>query len=156
MEEVEAVIALASQPDSQQRRILSYTVTGRWLRPQIEPAPQLPENQSITHELSTVGFSTVDQSYGMPSTTPTRKTRKVKKRKDTHCRRVSQQPDSTAGGDVVHESDPNEPRYCYCNNVSYGAVRSAPLMICVAKTYDMSQMVQCENPAKCPRDWVGS
>lgn len=38
-----------------------------------------------------------------------------------------QQPGTLMAGEVVvHEPDPNEPRYCYCNNVSYGAVRVVP------------------------------
>jgi len=50
IEEAETVIALASHPDSQPRRILSYSVTGRWLRPQIESPPQPSDNKPGIHE----------------------------------------------------------------------------------------------------------
>ncbi|KAF9792322.1 hypothetical protein BJ322DRAFT_34018 [Thelephora terrestris] len=136
IEEVEAAIALASHPDSQPRRILSYTVTGRWLRPQIEPPPLSSDKQSSSHELPPVGSSIQDQSRVKVNTTPIRKGKKGKKRKNALGPRTLQRSNPSTVGDVVlHEPDPNEPRYCYCNNVSYGA------------------MVQCENPAKCPRDW---
>ena len=123
IEEVEAAIALASHPDSQPRRILSYTVTGRWLRPQIEPPPLPPDNQPSSYEPPLVGSSTQDQSLVRVNTTPTRKGKKGKKKKNFPGQRTLQQSDPSTIGDVVHESDPNEPRYCYCNNVSYGAVR---------------------------------
>lgn len=128
IEEVETAIALASHPDSQPRRILSYTVTGRWLRPQIEPLPQPSSHPSGIHEPPTIGFPMFDRSHGKTNTTPVRKTRKGKKRKNAHGQRALQPPEIPTVGDLlVHTPDPNEPRYCYCNNVSYGAVRIVPL-----------------------------
>jgi hypothetical protein len=122
------MIALASHPDSQPRRILSYNVTGRWLRPPLEPLPQLSDNRSSTHEPQMVGPFVPDQSHGKANGTLTRKNGKGKKRKSIPGQRMLQRPGtSTAGDAVVHESDPNEPRYCYCNNVSYGAVRVVPV-----------------------------
>ena len=150
IEEVEAAIVSASHPDYQPKRILSYAVTGRWLRPQIEPPLQPSDNQSSAHELQTVGFSVPVRPRGKTST---RKTRKGKK-KTTHGQRMLQRPETSTTGDVViHEPDPNEPRYCYCNNVSYGAVRVV-CVFCVSKVYKVLQMVQCENTTECPHDWV--
>jgi hypothetical protein len=123
MEEIETNIALANHPDSQPRRILSYAVTGRWLRPQIEPL-QSTDQLSGTHEPPAIGFPAPDRSRGKTNTTPLRKNRKSKKKKNPHGQRVPQPPEiPTAGDTLVHASDPNEPRYCYCDNVSYGAVR---------------------------------
>ena len=154
IEEVETIIALASHPDSQPRRILSYTVTGRWLRPQIEPLPQPSDRLSGTHEPPTIEFPVSDRSHGRAETTTVRRTKKGKKRKNVHGQHASQPPEISAVGDVaVHTPDPNEPRYCYCNNVSYGAVRVVSLSS-VSKAYGISQMVQCENGVKCPFDWV--
>jgi hypothetical protein len=122
------MIALASGPESQPRRILSYTVTGRWLRPQIEPLPQPSDHLSGTHEPPTAGFLMPDRSRGKTNTTSVRRTRKGKKRGDVHGQRVLQPPEVSTVGDVlVHTPDPNEPRYCYCKNVSYGAVRVVSL-----------------------------
>lgn len=124
---MEAIIALASHPDSHPRRILSYTVTGRWLRPQIEPPPQPSDQLSSTHEPPTIEFPVPDRPRGKPSATSSRKNRKGKKKKNAHGQRVLQPPEvSTTGSVPVHTPDPNEPRYCYCNNVSYGAVRVVP------------------------------
>jgi len=124
MEEVETVIAFTSHPDSQPRRILSYTVTGRWLRPQIEPLPQPLDHQSGTREPPTIELPVPDRSRGKTNTTLLRKTRKGKRRKNVHGQRMLQPPEiSTVGDGPAHASDPNEPRYCYCENVSYGAVR---------------------------------
>jgi hypothetical protein len=125
IEEAETVIALASHPDSQPRRILSYSVTGRWLRPQIESPPQPSDNKPGIHEPPTGELPLPDRSRGKANVT--RKPRKGKKRKNVHGQRMLQQPETSAAGGVIHESDPNEPRYCYCNNVSYGAVRAVPL-----------------------------
>lgn len=123
IEEVETNIALASHPDSQPRRILSYTVTGRWLRPQIEPL-QSTDQLSGTHEPRAAGFPAQDRSRGNTNATSLRRNRKGKKKKNAHGQRVLRPPEIPAAGDVlVHTSDPNEPRYCYCDNVSYGAVR---------------------------------
>ena len=124
IEEVEAFTASTSHPDSQPRRILSYAVTGRWLRPQIGPSLQPLDNQFSTHESQTIELSIPNRAHGKTSVTSIRKIKKGKKRKNVHGQRVLQQPGtSTAVDVVVHEPDPNEPRYCYCNNVSYGAVR---------------------------------
>lgn len=113
---------MSGHPNSQQRRILSYTVTSRWLRPQIEPPSQPSDNQPDGHELPPVGSPVQDRPHG--NAHPVRKIRKGKKKKSLFSQRISQQADALAAGDAVaHESDPNEPRYCYCNNVSYGAVR---------------------------------
>lgn len=137
IEEVEAVIASAIHPVSQPRRILSHSVTGRWLRPQIEPPLPPFDNQSNTHELQSVGFSAPDGPREKTNTTSIRKPRKGKKRKGTHSQRTLQQPETSAAGDVViHEPDPNEPRYCYCNNVSYGAVRVISLFL-ISKAYNV-------------------
>jgi len=123
IEEAETTIALASHPDSQPRRILSYAVTGRWLRPQIEPL-QSTDQLSGTHEPPTIGFPAEVRSRGKTNATSLRKNRKGKKKKSAHGQRVLQPPEIPTAGDVlVHTSDPNEPRYCYCDNVSYGAVR---------------------------------
>jgi len=123
IEEVETMIALASHPDSQPRRILSYAVTGRWLRPQIEPLPQPSDQLSGTHEPPTIEFPVLDRSRGGTGTTSVRRTKKGKKRKNVHGQHTLQPPEILTVGDVVvHTPDPNEPRYCYCNNVSYGAV----------------------------------
>jgi hypothetical protein len=136
LEEIEAVIASASHPDSQPRRILSCAITGRWLRPQIEPPPQSSDSQSSTHELQTAVFPVPDKPHGKTNTASTRKIRKGKKRKSVHDQRVLQQPGTSVVGDaVIHEPDPNEPRYCYCNNVSYGAVR-VPSVFRVSKSYN--------------------
>jgi len=136
IEEVETIIASTSHPDSQPRRILSYMVTGRWLRPQIEPLPQPSDHVSGTQEPPTIELPMPDRSRGKTNTVSLRKNRKGKKRKNVHGQRALLPPEtSTAGGVPVNAQDPNEPRYCYCNNVSYGA------------------MVQCENSPKCQFDW---
>ena len=146
VEEVEAVIASASHPDAQPRRILSYAVTGRWLRPQIEPPPQLSDNHSSTHELQTAGFPIPERPRWKTSTASTRKTRKGKKRKSVHGQRMLQKPETSAAGDgVLHESDPNEPRYCYCNNVSYGAVRVVSV-VRVSNAYDVFRWCNVKTP----------
>lgn len=55
-------------------------------------------------------------------------------------------------------ADPNEPKYCYCNRVSFGNVR-APPFFCVFKQPVLrvgstpSQMVACDYPY-CKREWV--
>lgn len=126
------MIAVASHPDSQPRRILSHIVTGRWLRPQIEPPPQPLDHLSGIHEPLTIGFPVLDRSHGKTNTTSVRRTKKGKKRKNLHDQRVLQLPEIPTVGDVLAQtSDPSEPRYCRCNNVSYGAVRvispSSPL-----------------------------
>lgn len=65
-----------------------------------------------------------DESLAKINTTPIRKGKKGKKKRNVPGQHTLQQSDPSAIRDVVvHESDPNEPRYCYCNNVSYGAVR---------------------------------
>lgn len=124
IEEVEATITLASRPDSQPRRILSHAVTGRWLRPQIEPPPQPLDQPPSAHELPINGFSAPDRSRGKTNATSLRKNKKGKKKKHTYGQGVLQPPGiPTAGDALTHTPDPNEPRYCYCDNVSYGAVR---------------------------------
>jgi len=138
IEEVEANITLASHPDSQPRRILSYTVTGRWLRPQIEPLLQSTDQLSSAREPLTVGFPGPDRSRGKTNATSLRKNKKNKKKKNAHDQRMLQPPEIPTAGDVlVHASDPNEPRYCYCDNVSYGAVRVFSVL-CISETYNVS------------------
>ena len=120
IDEVETMIVLASHPDSQPRRILSHTVTGRWLRPQIELPPQPSDHPSDIRASPTVG----DGPRGKANTISVRRTKKGKKRKSVHEQHVFQPLETTAVGDiVVHTTDPNEPRYCRCRNVSYGDVR---------------------------------
>ena len=134
IEEVESMIASASHPDSQPRRILSYTVTGRWLRPQIEPLPQPSDRLSSAHEPPTIGFPVLDRSRGRTEIISARRTKKGKKRKNVHGQHTLQAPEISTAGDVaVHMPDPNELRYCYCNNVSYGAVRAASLSFAFLK-----------------------
>ncbi|ORX38443.1 hypothetical protein BD324DRAFT_620889 [Kockovaella imperatae] len=63
--------------------------------------------------------------------------RKKKGKKNQATNGASDLPDATTelpGPLFDLEVDPNEPRYCYCNNVSYG------------------QMVGCEND-ECPLEW---
>ncbi|KAF9653022.1 hypothetical protein BDM02DRAFT_3182990 [Thelephora ganbajun] len=134
IEEVETIIVLASHPDPQSRRILSYTVTGRWLRPQTEPLSQPLDHLSGTHEPPTIELSITDRSHGRTNIASVQNNRKgKKKKKNVHGQRVSQKPEISTVGDASVR--PNEPLYCYCNNVSYGA------------------MVQCENSPECPHDW---
>lgn len=60
--------------------------------------------------------------------------------------------------------DPNEPRYCYCDQVSYGDVGCVPLSMHPPFTFPLLsltlmhhsvslQMVACDND-DCPREWV--
>ena len=54
-------------------------------------------------------------------------------------------------------ADPNEPKYCFCNRVSYGNVRrglSYVLYLPVLRVgFTPSQMVACDHP-QCKREWV--
>lgn len=119
------MVALANHPDSQPRRILSHAVTGRWLRPQIEPPPQPSDHPSGTHESPVIGLPVLDGSQGKASTTSVRRTKKGKKRRNLHDKHVLRSPDASTIGDIVAPiTDPNEPRYCRCRNVSYGDVRT--------------------------------
>src|ERR1700733_7503313 len=85
IEEVEAAITSASHPDYQPRRILSYAITGRWLRPQIEPLLQPSDS---VHDLQAIGLSLPGGSQGKTNTTSTRRTRRGKRRKGTHDQRT--------------------------------------------------------------------
>ncbi len=49
--------------------------------------------------------------------------------------------------------DPHEPRYCYCNEVSWGEVCSAVLMSLHSLRYESMQMIACDSN-DCEREWV--
>ena len=140
------------------------------------PIPGLSDDEDLTAPgISagtevTIGMATGNEANRGP-TSSSKKGKKSKKRKTdravveaevapgpsppaTQSVKIKVRPlSSTTQGDAA--ADPNEPKYCYCNRVSYGNVRLR--FLCDSKyRFDLtsSQMVACDYP-HCEREWVG-
>ncbi|RMJ21921.1 PHD finger domain protein, partial [Aspergillus sp. HF37] len=96
------------------------------------PAPKGRSSKTSTPVLSTFG-EVAQRARPTRSTDPAPGKRSHKKRSSVSIPQpVLSEDESVHGGD--DEDDETEPRYCYCNEVSFG------------------EMVACDNDA-CPREW---
>jgi len=66
-------------------------------------------------------------SRGRTETTSVRITDKDEGRENVHGQHTLQPPEISAVGDAAVHTDSTEPRYCYCNTASQGAVRVVSL-----------------------------
>lgn len=141
----------------------------RWARPTRvthSPIPGLSDDEEVTApKISVSSEVTIGMATGSdaPRGPPSKKSKKGKKKKSEKA--VSETEVAPATVTFTSRSlrlkvpplkatDPDEPKYCYCNNISFGDVRVHSSMHLAHSDLTFSQMVACDYP-HCKLEWVG-
>lgn len=165
IKEQEASISLGIRPGTHLAPILlPDLVVPRWVRPtRTEHSP----TPSLSPELSTIPLP--QESTEELSTDPARpgRGRKARKKPEPESETPPPLPEEVLKIPATRttrsvklkipaqaQADPNEPRYCYCNRVSYETVRSVVFDFTWMKlTRLVSQMIACDSDT-CKLEWV--
>lgn len=122
---------LDTKVDAEGKPAMAVQASERPASAQSNPAPKGRSSKTSTPLLSTFG-EIVQRARPTRSTDPAPVKRSHKKRGSVSIPQPIPSEDESIHGD--DEDDETEPRYCYCNEVSFG------------------EMVACDNDA-CPREW---